>query len=122
MNLRKTKATFSILVGGSIISLWIMLFISGQIPELDTEPFSILLHIFSELLLAMTLIIAGVGLLRQSRISEKTFLLAMGLLSYSVINAAGYHGERENWAVVIMFAAIGFISAAFVAISLRKQD
>jgi hypothetical protein len=32
MNLRKAKAIFSVLVGGAIVSLWIMLFVGGQIP------------------------------------------------------------------------------------------
>jgi len=37
MQLRKTKALYSIVIGISLISLWIMLFFTDQIPELKTE-------------------------------------------------------------------------------------
>lgn len=122
MNLRKVKAIYSIFVGISIMSLWTMLFITGQIPELETELFSISLHIFSELLLAITLVVSGVELLRKSKRAEKIFLVGMGLLLYSVINAAGYYGESGNWAIVGMFAVLSCVALILVISSLRKQD
>ncbi|MBH1940920.1 hypothetical protein I5677_08460 [Mobilitalea sibirica] len=121
MNLRKGKAIFAIFIGVSIISLWIMLFLSSQIPELRTEPISISLHIFSEILLAITLIIAGIKLFKDTNNSKKWFLLAMGLLIYSVINAAGYYGQNNEWAMVIMFGVIFMISTFFVVLSLKDH-
>lgn len=119
MKLRKSKAIYAILVGISIIGLWLMLFSTGQIPELETKLFDISLHIISELILAITLILSGIALLRQSRWSEKLFLLSMGLLIYSVINAAGYYGQDGNWAMVLMFAGLLTIALIFTAYSMR---
>ena len=79
MRLNKVKAIYSILVGMSIISLWSMLFITRQIPELETESFRIILHIFSELLLAITLIIVGVELLRYTKRANK---VSLGIISF----------------------------------------
>lgn len=120
MRLNKVKAIYSILMGVSIISLWIMLFVSNQIPELETERFRISLHIFSELLLALTLIIGGVGLLREAKQSEKIFLFSMGLLIYSVINAAGYFGQSASWEMVVVFAVLGLISTVLTLTSLKR--
>lgn len=117
----KVKAIYSILVGISIISLWCMLFITSQVPELDNQFIAISLHIFSELLLAITLIIAGIELLRKTKRGDKIFIFSMGLLIYSVINAAGYYGQSANWGMVVMFSILGVISTVLVIISLRKQ-
>jgi|SRR6056297_544002 len=120
MNLRKVKAIFSVIIGFSILALWIMLFLTDQIPEIDTELFRISFHIFSELLLAIILIISGIGLLRKSKRAEKLFLVAMGLLLYSVINAAGYYGQNGNWIMVVMFSAISLVSIMFTVFSFKK--
>lgn len=120
MNLRKVKAIFSVIIGFSILALWFMLFFTDQIPELKTELFRISFHIFSELLLAVTLIISGIGLLRKSKIAEKLFSLAMGLLLYSVINAAGYYGQNGNWIMVGMFSVISFVSILFTVFSFKR--
>ena len=122
MKLRTIKALFSIIIGVSIISLWIMLYLSNQIPELKTEPVNITLHIFSEILLAIILIIASIQLINKSRNSEKTFLISMGLLLYSVINAAGYYGQNENWVMVVLFSLLFIFSTIFIFISLKNQD
>ena len=121
MQLRKIKAVYSIVVGISILALWIMLFLTGQIPELETELFRISFHIFSELLLAIILVISGIGLLRKSKTAEKLFLLAMGLLLYSVINAAGYYGQNGDYTMVIMFSVVCFASVFFLVSSIKSD-
>jgi hypothetical protein len=122
MDLRKAKATFSIVVGVSIMSLWGMLFITERIPELETEPINISFHIVSELLLAMALLASGVELFRKSKRADKYFLVAMGLLLYSVVNAAGYYGESSNWVMVGMFAGL-FCGAVILVIgSVANHD
>lgn len=120
MRLNKVKAIYSILMGLSIISLWSMLFITQQIPELETELFDISFHIFSELLLAITLIIGGINLLRDTKKSEMVFFLSMGLLVYSVINAAGYYGQQANWGMFGMFGTFAIISTILVILSLKR--
>lgn len=118
--LRKFKIGYTIFVGVSIISLWIMLFATSQVPELETEPFSLTLHVLSELLLAGSLIICGIGYIKNTRWVPYVFMFSMGLLVYSVINAAGYYGESGDFAMVIMFALLLTIAAVLTVLSLKE--
>lgn len=120
MSLRRWKALYAIVIGISIVGLWIMLFTTGQIPEIDTELFNISLHIASELLLAFALILSGIGLLRQKKYAEKLFIFSMGLLTYSVINAAGYYGQDDKWQMVLIF--IGLLITALILTLFSMKD
>jgi len=71
-------------------------------------------------LLAIVLIISGIGLLRKSKRAEKLFLVAMGLLLYSVINAAGYYGQNGDWVMVGMFSVVSLVSILFTVFSFKR--
>ena len=63
MSLRRTAAVYSIIVGLAMIGVWIILLITGQDPQLQTElqttPFAISMAITSDFLTAAALITAG---------------------------------------------------------------
>lgn len=119
MKTRRLKAIFSLVVGISILALWVMLFVTDQIPELATEPFRISLHIFSELLLAVLLIATAVAILKRSKNADRLFVFTMGLLLYSVINAAGYFGQSGNIGLIVIF---GVLAICAVSLALIKQS
>lgn len=121
VGLRKSRAIFSLVTGTSIISLWVMLYLTGQIPEIKTEPFYVLLHISAELLLAVLLIVSGLLLLYKVIIAEKIHLMSMGMLVYSVINAAGYYGDKNEWIPVTLFMTLFIISVFFMMTSLSSK-
>jgi hypothetical protein len=123
MKLRKTAAIYSIIVGLGMIGVWLMLLITGQDPqlaeELRTIPFAISMGIASDIITALALLIAGYALLTGRRWAAKMFLLAIGLLLYSVINAAGLYGQRGDAAFTIMFTIIFILAVIFTMAAFR---
>ena len=93
MRLRRTVSGYAIIVGLAMIGIWIMLLITGQDPQLQTElrtiSISISTAITSDFLTAAVLFAAGVGLIMNCEWAAKLFLLSMRFLFYSVVNAAG---------------------------------
>ncbi|PKM53193.1 MAG: hypothetical protein CVV00_13520 [Firmicutes bacterium HGW-Firmicutes-5] len=113
-------ASNTLFVGFSIIVLWIMLFATSQVPELETEPFSLALHVLSELILAVSLLFTGIGYMKNTRWVPYMFMLSMGLLIYSVMNVAGYYGESGNFAMVIIFAVLLVIAVLLTVLTLKE--
>ena len=63
VRLVKAGAVFSILVGVSILGMWVVLLSTGQVSETKTGPTAISFHLVSEFLTTVTLIIGGLGTL-----------------------------------------------------------
>lgn len=105
---RKITAVYSIVIGISVLGMWSMIILTGGITEGAIE---ISFHLLSEFLMAILLIISGIGLLRGKTSGRKLFLISNGMLIYSVLNAAGYYGQSRNIAMTIMFLAIFIISS-----------
>ena len=55
-NTTKAAAIFSILMGASLLSTWVVLFAASQVPELTTSPFSTTLLLVGEALTGLSLI------------------------------------------------------------------
>ena len=126
MRLRRTAAGYTIIVGLAMIGLWIMLLMTGQDPQLQTElrtiPIAISMAITSDFLTAAVLIAAGFGLIMNSEWAAKVFLLAMGFLFYSVVNAAGLYGQRGDIPFISMFAVIFVLAVVFTVLALQKRS
>lgn len=125
MKLRKTASIYAIIAGLGIIGVWIMLLVTGDDPqlqyELETIPLSITMAIVSDILTGAALLTAGIGLLMNREWSVKIFLLAMGFLFYSVINAAGFYGQRGDITFVIMFTVIFIMAVIFTILAVHKS-
>lgn len=120
--LRKVKGYYSILIGLSIIGLWIMLYITGNIPELETEPLRIYFHLAAEVLMGLLMILSGIALIIKKKWGKSLFLVANGLVIYSVINASGYYANKGEWSMVMMFGLICLLSTYFTINSLRIES
>jgi hypothetical protein len=125
MKLRKTASIFAIITGLGIIGVWTMLLMTGNDPqlqnELETIPASITMAIMSDMLTGAVLLAGGIGLLVSREWSVKVFLLSMGFLFYSVINAAGFYGQRGDIVFVIMFTVIFVMAVVFTVMAFRKN-
>lgn len=108
--LNKVRSVYSIFVGISIISLWVMLFITSQIEELTSKPIDISFHLANEFTTAITLIFGGYGLLRNRRWATKIYFLSMGMLFYSLITANGYYTQKGGLPMTIMFSILTVIT------------
>ena len=109
--IKRIEAVYSIVIGISILGMWSMILLTGGISE---PPIEISLHLISEFSMAILLLISGISILRGKIYGKTIFLISNGMLIYSVLNAAGYYGQRNNFAMVGMFVVIFIISSIFM--------
>ena len=102
----KFPAWYGISIGSLILLQWIFFLLTGSVPELKIAPWEIGHHIAAELLLACTLVAGGIATLRSVRWGRTILLVALGMAVYSEINSPGYFAQREQWALVGMFAVL----------------
>jgi len=63
VKVKKVASVFSIFIGIAMIGLWTLLYFTGNIPELTTDPMRIRMHILAETITAVMLILGGIGIL-----------------------------------------------------------
>lgn len=102
----KFSAWYSILVGILMIGQWVFFLVSGQVPELQTEPIRIAFHLAAELITAIVLVFAGYLLLKKTSLSKPLALVAAGMLLYTTIVSPGYFAQLGEWPIVIMFGLL----------------
>ncbi len=117
--IRKTASIFSIVVGISMITMWMMFYFTGSIPELTSEPARITLHLAAELTTAIALIVGGWGLLKFTLWGEKLYLLATGALIYTMIQSPGYYLQTGEIGFVVMFAVLLMLTLVILMKLLR---
>ncbi len=109
---------YAIVLGLGIIGLWIMLLATRQVPELKTEKIEIIFHITVESVMGILSLVSGILLLFNLNWAVYLFILAMGLVTYAVINSAGYYAQKKELAFVIMFAVILTVSTTLVILNM----
>ncbi|MHB1392355.1 MAG: hypothetical protein ACYCYE_04610 [Clostridia bacterium] len=117
--IKKAAAFYSIFIGISVMGMWCMILLSGSIPE---GPIEMSFHLFSEFLMATLMLVGGIGLLKNHLYGRKVFMISNGMLVYSILNAAGYYGQRSDLIMAGMFTAFFIISSVFLMLGLVRQD
>ena len=117
--IRKVISYYSIFIGIAVISMWTMILLNQEIPEGRTE---MSFHLISEFLMAILCVLSGLLWLSKRRIGKTLNILAMGMVIYSVLNAAGYYGERDNVPMMVMFSAIFILTTFAVILNLRTKQ
>ena len=97
---------FAIVVGVGMIGQWTVSLVGGQVPELRSEPIRIRFHLAAEFATALALTVSGIGLLAGGPWARYAYLVAAGMLLYTVIVSPGYFAQQGNWAIPAMFAVI----------------
>ena len=115
----KTKilALYSIFIGIAVMVMWVLILYKNDLPEGKLE---LSFHLFSEFLMAAFCLLSGIGLLKRIKNSKVFNAMGLGMLLYSVLNAAGYYGQREENPMLVMFIVLFFITFVFFLISLEK--
>lgn len=108
------KSLTSILIGLSMLCIWVLLYVSNQIPELTSEPYRIWFHITAEVITALLLLVGGIMLLAKKRMAQKVFLFATGALFYTLIASQGYYLEKGDLLMVLLFTGILALTLFFV--------
>lgn len=99
-------AIFALVVGVGMIGQWILFLVTGQVPELETEPLRIRFHLAAEFATALALVAGGLALLTDQSWGRWFYLVAAGMLLYTAIVSPGYFAEKGQWAFVGMFGVV----------------
>lgn len=102
----KIASFYAVIVGLMMFGQWAFFLLTGQVPELQSEPWRIALHLAAEFVTAAGLVIAGLAILRRAAWGMKAYLFFAGLLTYSVIASPGYFAQQGQWLMVGMFAVL----------------
>jgi len=121
LDIKRVSAIYCLVVGISMIGMWTFFIVSGSVPELEDRPAEITLHLVAEFSTALCLLMAGSGLLRRKDWGTPVYLLASGLLTYTLIVSPGYYITHEEPALVVMFAVFLALDLIILAMFLRDM-
>ena len=116
----KFPAWYGIVVGFGMIIQWILSIVAGQVPEFQTEPWRIALHLAAEFSTALMLIISGIATLKSIAWGKTALLLGLGMVIYSEIVSPGYFAQLGQWPMVGMFAVI--LTGAVISVRLLMKE
>lgn len=122
MKFKKVAAGYSIIVGLSMIGMWIMFYCTGGIPELNTKPAEIGLHITGEIITAVVLIIGGYAIFTKKDWGLQVYYFSMGMLLYTLIVSPGYYVGSGEIPFIIMFSGLFLLSVFFIIFSVIKRE
>jgi len=99
--------------------MWSMLLITQDQPEGIIE---LSFHLFSEFLMAVLCITGGYYLLARKPIGKQINLIGLGLISYSVLNAAGYYGQNNDYSMMVMFIILFLFTTLSLILLINLKD
>jgi hypothetical protein len=102
----KISGVYQVLTGAGMIGIWILNFWKGEIPELQTEPYRIAMHILAEAVTAIMLLVSGFHILMKGRKLPNLFNIASGALIYTLIASPGYFAQMSHWGAVAPFLVL----------------
>lgn len=118
----KFTGIFAVAAGLLMFGQWAVSLATSGVPELQTAPLSIGFHLAAEILTALALILSGLALLRKRRWGRTLFLVAGGMVLYSIINSPGYFAQRGQWLMVGMFAVLFFLAVFLLMDAAVRKD
>lgn len=115
----KIIAYYSVILGVSILGLWIIILTGDGMPE---GPVESTFHLLSEFLMAALCILGGILTLIKRDQFNIVIVAAHAMVIYSVLNAAGYYGQNSGLAIAVPFVCLAVISALVIIIFLTTKD
>jgi len=106
MMVRRIALIYSIAVGALMIVMWSFFIVAGQVPELQTDPYAISLHLFDEFTTAILLIVGGIGLIKRSRWALHIHLISIGMLIYTLVVSPGYYLDQGQIYIPVLFGIL----------------
>jgi hypothetical protein len=111
-----------ITVGLMMFLMWSFFLITGMVPELETKPAEIILHLTAEFSTALILILAGIFLLKNSRLAQFLYPLSIGMLLYTLIVSPGYYIQSKDYGFAVMFAILILLSLIALLLYTRRNN
>ena len=120
-NIIRISGIFQVLVGAGIWGIWVLSFLRGAIPELQSEPFRIAMHLLAEACTGSLLLLSGLGILLTGKKRTILFQVAMGALLYTLIASPGYFAQHGQWGAVGLFMGMLVLAVAFIVYQGRDR-
>lgn len=117
----KIAGIFQVLTGVGILGIWVTNMLGGKIPELQTEPIRIAMHLLAEFFTGTLLLVSGLFILLKKKKSSALFYLSFGALFYTLIASPGYFVQKEQWGESAMFLVLLALSVA-VLLAQRNEN
>lgn len=121
MKAKKAASIYSFFMGISMIAMWSIFYVTGSIPEIQTKPIELSMHIAAEFFTAILLIVGAIGLFTNKIWGLKVYLLSMGMLLYTLIMSPGYFLQQGQIPFVIMFFVFIVLAVAFIILSIIEK-
>ena len=121
MKFKSLAALYGIVVGLMMFLQWIAFIALGEVDELETEPTRISFHLAAEFLTGAVLIVSGYALLKGRSWGFPVYLVAMGMLSYTIVVSPGYFAQDGDTMFVGMFAVLWLLTVAFLVTAIIKE-
>ncbi len=102
----KFTGYFAVAAGFLMIGIWGFSLTTGKVPEIQTALLSIGFHLAAEILTALALLLSGLAILKKLAWGRTLFLVAGGMLLYTVIVSPGYFAQRGQWPLVGLFGIL----------------
>jgi hypothetical protein len=96
IEIRRIASLYSMLVCASMMGMWVVFLLMGQVPELESIPVETAFSILADSITGLILLIAGYGLYTGRRWGFRAFLVSLGALFYSLIIAIGYFAQKGD--------------------------
>lgn len=109
-----------IVVGALMFGQWAIALATGRVPELQTRPIEIRLHLVAEFASGIVLMVGGLATVIALPVGPPLLLFGLGMLTYTAIVSPGYFWARGQRAPVAMFALI-VIAAILAAVWLIRS-
>lgn len=111
-------AYYSIFIGISVLAMWTMILLTETPPEGKTE---LSFHLTSEFLMALLCLVSGLLMIKNKPASRLLNILGLGMVIYSVLNAAGYYGEKNETPMMIMFIVLFILTSVAILLHLDNK-
>ena len=114
----KLVGYYSVFIGITVIAMWTMILLTQSPNEGKKE---LAFHLFSELLMALLCLVSGILILRNILFGRLLNILGLGMVIYSVINAAGYYGEKNETPMMIMFIVLFILTSIAIFFQMEHK-
>ena len=121
MGRQTIQAIYAFVVGVGMISYWVMILASGNMPEFTTAPTQSLVHLTAEGLTALALLAGGYGLLSGRAWANRVYPFSLGMVLVAMANAVYYFYLMSEVVFIILFVVLILPALIILRIKIRRE-
>ena len=122
MNVLKISGIYQVVIGTGMAGIWFLHFLKGEVPELQTEPARIAMHLVAEAVTGLMLCISGFFILFTRKKMRQLFNISFGALIYTLIASPGYFAQNGQWGAVALFLVLLASAVGLLVIQGKDEE